>query len=155
MTVSPLLVLAQGRKVRLRKVPAVRPLEITLHLSCVKLLRDHCRPDWQWCHVPLGEIRDKRTAGKLRRMGTKAGWPDLILIPPTGQICCLELKRIGERLSDSQHDFRTTAFPMPSPSPSMTRSPRSTLGAASRSKFRPAPEPAVRHERATVPRRRH
>jgi hypothetical protein len=107
MTVPPLLVLAQGRKVRLRKVPAVRPLEITLHLSCVKLLRDHCRPDWQWCHVPSGEIRDKRTAGKLRRMGTKAGWPDLILIPPTGQICCLELKRIGERLSDSQHDFRT------------------------------------------------
>ncbi len=42
-------------------------------------------------HVPAGEIRNKRTAAKLN--GTKPGWPDFILTPPTGQLHCLELKR--------------------------------------------------------------
>lgn len=44
-------------------------------------------------HVPAGEIRNKRTAAKLK--GTKPGWPDFILTPPTGQLHCLELKRRG------------------------------------------------------------
>ncbi len=107
MTVPPLLALAQGRKVRPRKAPAIRPKEITLHMSVAKLLREHVRPDWQWTHIGHGEARDIRTATKLKQMGVRRGWPDFALIPPTGQICCLELKRIGEKLSDSQYDFRT------------------------------------------------
>ncbi|NUJ81828.1 VRR-NUC domain-containing protein [Methylocystis sp. FS] len=31
--------------------------------------------------------------------------PDFVLIPPTGALHCLELKRDGEELSDAQEDF--------------------------------------------------
>lgn len=47
----PLIALAQGRKPRARRAPVTRPLEIHLHMTVAKLLRDHCRPDWQWCHI--------------------------------------------------------------------------------------------------------
>jgi hypothetical protein len=102
----PLLMLAEGRRPRARRTPVARPREIVLHMGIAKLLRDHALPSWQWCHIPTGELRDKRTAGKLRQMGVKAGWPDFVLIPPDGQLHCLELKRQGERLSDSQEAFQ-------------------------------------------------
>jgi hypothetical protein len=75
-------------------------------MSVAKVLRDHALPQWQWTHIPSGELRDIRTAVKLKRMGTKPGWPDFVLIPPSGQLHCLEVKRIGETLSDVQEDFR-------------------------------------------------
>ncbi|SFK83400.1 VRR-NUC domain-containing protein [Methylocapsa palsarum] len=106
MTIPPLLLLAQGRKPRLRRSPAPRPKEIVLHMSVAKVLREHARSDWQWCHVPTGEIRDKRTASKLKQMGAKAGWPDFLLIQPRGRLHCLELKRAGEKLSEAQDAFR-------------------------------------------------
>jgi VRR-NUC domain len=40
-------------------------------------------------------------------MGLKRGWPDFVLIPPTGQLHCLELKRLGEKLSEDQIAFQT------------------------------------------------
>jgi len=104
--IPPLLMLAEGRKARPRKAPMARPKEIALHMSVAKVLRDHPRPDWQWTHIPAGEVRDIRTAVKLKRMGTKPGWPDFVLIPPAGQIHCLELKRQGETLSDAQEAFQ-------------------------------------------------
>jgi hypothetical protein len=104
--VPPLLMLAEGRKPTARRAPAIRPKEISLHMAVAKVLREHCLPEWQWCHIPNGELRDKRTAGKLKQMGVKAGWPDFDLIPPAGQLHCLELKRQGETLSDSQELFQ-------------------------------------------------
>ncbi len=104
--IPPLLMICEGRKPRARKAPAIRPKEILLHMSVAKILREHCLPEWQWCHIPNGELRDKRTAGKLKQMGAKPGWPDFVLIPPAGQLHSLELKRIGETLSDAQEDFR-------------------------------------------------
>jgi hypothetical protein len=103
---TPLLLICEGRKPRPPKAPTFRPKEITLHMSVAKVLRDHARPEWQWCHIQNGELRDKRTAGKLKQMGTKPGWPDFVLIPPAGQLHCLELKRLGETLSDAQEDFQ-------------------------------------------------
>lgn len=104
----PLLQIASGRKPRvlLRKIQRDRPKEIVLHMSVAKLLRDFGRADWQWTHIPAGEARDKRTAGKLKQMGTRAGWPDFVLVPPSGNLHCLELKREGEKLSDEQDKFR-------------------------------------------------
>jgi hypothetical protein len=75
-------------------------------MAVAKVLRDHALPEWQWCHIPNGELRDKRTAGKLKQMGAKPGWPDFVLIPPAGQLHCLELKRLGETLSDAQENFQ-------------------------------------------------
>ncbi len=102
----PLLMLAEGRKPRLRKAPVARPKEIVLHMSVADMLRKHAHADWQWTHIPAGEVRDPRTAAKLKRMGTKAGWPDFLLIHPRGQTHCLELKREGEVLSEAQDEFK-------------------------------------------------
>ncbi len=103
---APLLMIAEGRRPRLRKASTPRPREIELHMQVAALLRRHARSDWQWTHIPNGELRDKRTAGKLKQMGVQAGWPDFVLIPPTGSLHCLELKRDGETLSDAQDDFK-------------------------------------------------
>lgn len=102
----PLLQLAAGRKVRPARAPAVRPKEISLHMAVAKLLRDHCLTDWQHFHVPNGEIRDNRAAAKLKAMGVRRGIPDFILVPPTGQLHCLELKRLGCKLTEEQAGFR-------------------------------------------------
>jgi len=106
VTELPLLMIAQGRKPRPRRAPVIRPKEHVLHFAVAKLLGDHCRAEWRWTHIPSGELRDKRTAGKLKQMGVKPGWPDFILVPPIGQLHCLELKRLGETLSDEQETFR-------------------------------------------------
>ena len=101
----PFLSLAARLKPRARKAP--RPKEILLHMQVAKVLREHALPDWQWTHVGHGEVRDIRTAVKLKRMGQQKGWPDFVLVPPTGQMHCLELKREGETLTDEQEAFQT------------------------------------------------
>lgn len=67
-------------------------------MAVAKILRDHALPEWQWTHIAHGEVRDIRTAAKLKAMGVRKGWPDFILVPPSGQLRCIELKRIGEKL---------------------------------------------------------
>jgi VRR-NUC domain len=106
MSLPPLLSIAQGRKPRLRKAPSVRPKEISLHMLVAKILRDYCRQHWLWTHIASGELRDVRTASKLKSMGVRRGWPDFVLVPPTGKLHCLELKRQGETLSEDQENFR-------------------------------------------------
>jgi len=108
MTTPPLLLLAEGRRPRvLQRTAQLKPRESALHFQVAKLLRAHALPTWQWTHWPGGEeIRDARTAAKLKQMGTKAGWPDFILVPPIGQLHCLELKRTGEDLTVEQGAFR-------------------------------------------------
>lgn len=101
----PFLRLAMGRKPRVRKAPP--PREAVLHMAVAKVLREHCLPSWQWTHIASGELRDVRTAMKLKRMGVRRGWPDFVLVPPTGQMHCLELKREGEKLTVGQEDFQT------------------------------------------------
>jgi hypothetical protein len=103
----PLLMILEGRKPRARKAPLARPKEIALHMSVAKVLRDHTLETWAWTHIPSGELRDKRTAAKLKQMGAKPGWPDFILVAPTGRFHALELKRIGERLSGPQEEFQS------------------------------------------------
>lgn len=103
----PLIVISEGRKPRARKAAAYKPKEITLHMSVAKILRDHCLSDWQWTHIGHGEKRSIKTASKLKQMGMKRGWPDFVLIEPSGRLHCLELKRIGGKLTDEQENFRT------------------------------------------------
>jgi len=104
-TTPPLLMLAEDRKPRLRQAPLERPKEIALHMRVASLLRDHARPEWRWTHIANGEGRDPRTAQKLKQMGVRPGWPDFLLICPRGRAHFLELKRLGETLSDAQEDF--------------------------------------------------
>jgi VRR-NUC domain len=102
----PLLALAAGRIPRPRRAPVIRPKEIELHMTTAKILRQHCLENWRWFHPGSGELRDPVVGAKLKRMGMQRGVPDFVLIPPSGRVCFLELKRIGERLSEEQEDFR-------------------------------------------------
>lgn len=106
MTDAPLLMIAEGRKPRPRKAPLVREKEITLHMRVAGFLRAHARPEWRWTHIPAGELRDARTAAKLKAMGLQSGWPDLLLVSPSGVAHFLELKRHGGKLSEAQELFR-------------------------------------------------
>lgn len=80
--------------------------EYGIQVGVADALRQACEPGWAWTHVPNGEKRDKATAAKLWRMGVQAGWPDVVLISPTGKPHCLELKRDKQKLSPAQEDFR-------------------------------------------------
>jgi hypothetical protein len=100
-----LILLAQGRRPRLRKAPICAGKELQLHLVIAGILRQFAKSDWRWCHVPSGELRDKRTAAKLKAMGTQPGWPDFILISPAGLLHCLELKQLDSALSVQQVSF--------------------------------------------------
>jgi hypothetical protein len=106
----PLLLLAQGRKPRPRRAPKIRPREIGLQIAVAKLLTDHALPSWRWSHFPSGERRDVRTGARLKRMGLRKGWPDIVLVSPQGLFHALELKRLGENLTDEQAEFQLWAI---------------------------------------------
>jgi hypothetical protein len=106
----PLLMIADGRKPRLRKAVVPRPLELQLHMAVADVLRRYAKPDWRWSHFPSGEHRDVRTAAKLKAMGVQRGWPDFVLLDPSGRLHALELKRQGETLSDDQEAFQEWAI---------------------------------------------
>lgn len=55
-------------------------------------------------HSPNGEKRDKFTGVKLKRMGTKPGFPDLVTFLPAGSYrgLVVEMKRPGEMPSEAQ-----------------------------------------------------
>lgn len=87
------------------------PREIAIHASIADVLRRFLSPGWQWTHFPAGELREPKTAAKLKRMGLAIGWPDLLLLAPAakglpgGRLHAMEVKRQGEDLSDDQEDF--------------------------------------------------
>jgi VRR-NUC domain len=109
MTDAPLLMIAEGRKPRPRKAPTVREKEIVLHFRVAGILRAHGLPGWRWTHIPAGELRDARTASKLKAMGLNPGWPDFLLVSPTGTAHFLEVKRVGGKLSEDQRAFKAWA----------------------------------------------
>jgi hypothetical protein len=101
---TPLLDLMAGRKPRARKlVPA--PLEIILHVTIADLLRQHALPDWDWTHINR-KAKDAREGKILKTMGVNPHWPDFMLVSPHGSVRYLEVKRVGEPLSDGQEAFR-------------------------------------------------
>lgn len=121
-TEPPLLALAAGKKVRLRKGTVPPAKELSLHIAVAQLLKVACNPDWRWTHIPSGEHRDIRTAAKLKAMGVKPGWPDFIFIGPSTDhdqiidVAFLELKRKGKgRLSDEQRSFQEWCYSLSIP----------------------------------------
>jgi hypothetical protein len=101
----PLLVLAAGGKPRLRRARIPVPKEIELHMPVADLLRAHCLPDWRWRFMN-SKAKDAREGAIFKAMGLNADWPDFILVSPFGSVRFLELKRLGEELSDGQTEFR-------------------------------------------------
>ena len=105
----PLLLLAEGRRARPRAHLVGRPREMVLHLAVVDVLTKLGDPKWRWTHFPAGEARDIRTGARLKRMGLKPGWFDIILVAPGGRFHALELKRDGEELTEAQSAFQLWA----------------------------------------------
>ena len=82
------------------------PTEFASQAFLVDVIRRWLDPRWKFCHVPSGEYRDPATAGRLKRLGTQPGWPDLQFAGPGARMVFLELKRRGGRLSESQVAMR-------------------------------------------------
>jgi hypothetical protein len=89
---------------RWRKVKAPQPSELQIQIALVARLKLLARKDVLWFHVPNGELRDKRTAAKLKAMGALPGVSDLIFIC-NKKILCLELKASGRKPSIEQLAF--------------------------------------------------
>ena len=101
-----------------RKRPGRGSKEFNLHVMVADVLNRWGTPEWEWTHLPFGEHRSAITGARLKRMGTKRGWPDFILLPPMQIVpnmldtkrkvslyprpCFLELKRKGGKLTDEQ-----------------------------------------------------
>jgi hypothetical protein len=87
-----------------RKLPPAKEFEV--HCTIADALGLWLAPGWIWFHPANGELRSKATAGRLKRMGVKAGVSDFILVgPPFGTLHALELKRQGDRPEDHQLAF--------------------------------------------------
>lgn len=78
-----------------------RPTEETIHRAVVDVLERAATPGIAWTHMPAGEARAKGVAGKLKGMGVKAGWPDLLIVKG-GRLYGLELKAESGRVSPAQ-----------------------------------------------------
>ncbi len=60
-------------------------------------------------HIPMGEKRNKGTAGKLKRMGVNPGWPDFEILIPDGVTLRIEMKGEKGSLSEPQKMFHARA----------------------------------------------
>lgn len=85
------------------------PSEFQEHIVIAQWLR--AKPNILWCHPGNGELRDKRTAAKLKVMGVSPGVPDFLIFSIPGALVskfvvrgvALELKRVGKgRVSPAQ-----------------------------------------------------
>ena len=94
---------------RWRKLVEPQKEVTSLHIPLVAMLRWCLRPDVIWRHYPAGELRDKRTAAKLKAMGVLAGSADLEFFyrNATGAPCLLflELKLPRRKPSEAQDAF--------------------------------------------------
>jgi hypothetical protein len=76
-----------------------------MHNAVADLLRLAIAPEWIWWHTPNGEGRSKAAAGRLKKMGTKPGVSDILLLSPDGRLHALELKAKGKKPTDTQKTF--------------------------------------------------
>jgi hypothetical protein len=91
--------------------------EFNLHVLIADILQRWGTPGWRYTHLPFGEKRGARTGARLKRMGSKKGWPDFILLSPSGgngsilnplfvgSAYFLELKRKGGQLTEEQAEL--------------------------------------------------
>lgn len=84
-------------------------------MDCAGLLRT-VRPRCMWWHTPNGGARSKRTAGRLKAMGVRAGVPDFIFMwrDDAGTLHCgyIELKTKRGSQTAGQVEFEREARAM-------------------------------------------
>lgn len=95
--------LGAGRPGGLAAAGRRAPAEEAIQRAVVELLERAAVPGLVWTHIPSGEARGPGVGGKLKGMGVKPGWPDLLLFRGR-RLYGLELKSLSGRLGDSQRD---------------------------------------------------
>ena len=106
---------------RYRRVRELDPLESHIHKSLVQLLRLTCRPGVEFYHCANGELRDPKTAAKLKAMGVKPGvadlqfiWGELMSVVGVStpmivsRVLFLELKARGRKQTEEQIAFEAS-----------------------------------------------
>lgn len=78
--------------------------EDTVHASILDWLR-RVLPHAEVHHSPNGGWRREATAKKFKRLGVRAGFPDLIVLPGQGLTIFLEVKAAKGRVSPAQRHF--------------------------------------------------
>lgn len=84
----------------------ILPTEYEMQVTVAEALTMCSAQGWLWTHFPAGEHRHPAVAAKLKAMGLKKGWPDLLLLSPEGVLHALELKRGKAPLKPEQEGFR-------------------------------------------------
>lgn len=79
--------------------------EYEIQVALVGHILLRAAPGLVWTATANGELRDPVVGAKLKRMGVKAGVPDLWFAVPGRPAFWLELKTIGGRLSEAQKEF--------------------------------------------------
>ena len=77
-------------------------MERSLHEAVAQFLAVALPREAFWFHPPNGEYRTDADGARLKRMGTKAGVPDVCLVYG-GKFYGIELKARRGRLSEAQH----------------------------------------------------
>ena len=97
----------KGKRQKGTKPPPA--LERATHIAIADLLHWGLSAGWWFSHIPSGELRTNATGKLLKRMGTKPGMADFMLLGPPG-VHFLELKRPPNRPTEAQLLFGKMAF---------------------------------------------
>lgn len=92
--------LFKGKRQRGERPPAA--LEFRTCCALADTLDRFLTPGWRYTHLPFGENRSASTGARLKRMGTRRGWPDYLFCGPGRALLFLEMKRKGGRPSPDQ-----------------------------------------------------
>ena len=84
----------------------MRHIEDSLAIAVAQLLTLILRPGVVFSHIPNGGKRNKREAGRLKAMGVRPGFADIILLAES-RAYFIELKApISGRQSEAQRGFQ-------------------------------------------------
>ena len=72
--------------------------EFNLQVAVVAHLERRIRPNVYFTAIPMGENRSAVTGARIKRMGAKAGAPDMLVLVD-GRACGLELKAAKGRMT--------------------------------------------------------
>jgi hypothetical protein len=76
--------------------------EDDIHASIASAFDKLLLPPAVWTTLAVGGYAlSPAAAARLERLGTKAGWPDAIILWP-GNVAGIEIKRVGGRLSETR-----------------------------------------------------
>lgn len=78
-----------------------RDLETPIHVSILQYL-EMCVPNSIVAHIPNGGQRSAAAGAFMKRLGTKAGMPDLMLMVAPGRTIFFEMKATNGYASPSQ-----------------------------------------------------